>query len=208
MKINFLLTIFIFSFTNSFSQTGIISGVVKNTFDEPIPYAHIVVKNAKKGTNSDEEGFYSLDSSGITDDDSVSVSVIGYEKYLCSFDEFRRLKTITLNKRAYELTSISVVPNQSRNMILGDYSSYQDSSISYFGLQWIWKWGTKFTKYFPNDDMKSGAIKTVSLFIHELGKSKAPFRIIVMDTDSISGLPRKSILKKDLIVKGAKKGNG
>ncbi len=204
MRIKFLIIFFLINITHLFSQTVTISGTVKNSLSEPIPYVHIIIKKAEKGSITNEDGIFSLNFSDVEQNDSVSFSIIGYEKYICTIYELQQKQNIILKEREYEINTITVIPKQEELIEFGKFSEYQEDSISYFSLQWNWKWGLAFSKYFPNPNKETGMIKSVNFFIPNIGKPKTPFRIIIMGINSNTLLPDKHLLNQDFIVKGEK----
>ena len=59
-KIFFTLITFIFSFSLQ-AQTGIVRGnLIDNDFQDPVPFANIIVKETGTGTTSDFDGNYEL----------------------------------------------------------------------------------------------------------------------------------------------------
>ncbi|MCF6350810.1 MAG: DUF5686 and carboxypeptidase regulatory-like domain-containing protein [Flavobacteriaceae bacterium] len=89
---NFIL-IFIFLITSlTFSQTKV-KGIVIDEQNEPVAFANIIFKNSIKGTVSDENGNFYLESSKTYSE--LDISFLGYET-----------KTITLQKVNYGLQII------------------------------------------------------------------------------------------------------
>nr|WP_241483381.1 DUF5686 family protein [Kordia zhangzhouensis] len=75
MKTTFYCFLAIFSCLSAFSQTKV-SGVIKDSSGEPVPFANVVFKNSVEGTISNEDGRFYLESD--TTYDVVVFSFVGF----------------------------------------------------------------------------------------------------------------------------------
>lgn len=90
MKLKLTCILLLFISFNSFSQTKV-GGRVFDNFNVPVPFANVLFKNSNKGTITDENGRFYLESD--ENYDTLIVSFVGYET-----------KELTLEKRTtYEL---------------------------------------------------------------------------------------------------------
>ena len=60
-KLNYLLPLLLLITFNSFSQFGITGTVIDGDFNEPLPFANILVKETGEGVTSDFDGKYSIE---------------------------------------------------------------------------------------------------------------------------------------------------
>jgi TonB-dependent receptor len=79
MKLHFkLLTLIAFAFQLGWGQQGEVTGTLKDAdFQDPVPFANILIKGTKKGTTSDFDGKYSLSLDAGTY--TISYSYLGYK---------------------------------------------------------------------------------------------------------------------------------
>ncbi|MCR9181429.1 MAG: DUF5686 and carboxypeptidase regulatory-like domain-containing protein [Flavobacteriaceae bacterium] len=90
MKLKLTYIIFLLVIFNSFSQTKV-GGRVFDTFEVAVPFANVLFKNSNKGTITDENGRFYLESD--ENYDTLVISFVGYQT-----------KEITLDKRTtYEM---------------------------------------------------------------------------------------------------------
>ena len=79
MHLNFLLNSFLLFFTPFFllGQVGITGTVIDGDFNEPLPFANILIKETGDGVTSDFDGKYSFElEQGIY---TLQFSFVGYE---------------------------------------------------------------------------------------------------------------------------------
>ncbi len=90
MKLKLTYIILLFVAFNSFSQTKV-GGRVFDNFDIPVPFANVLFKDSNKGTITDENGRFYIESD--SNYDTLVISFVGYQT-----------KEITLEKRTtYEM---------------------------------------------------------------------------------------------------------
>lgn len=80
----------------------IISGIITDENQLPLPGAYGVLKGTKKGTSSDQDGFYKLDITDVLesqDSFQLSFGYVGYKEVVLSFDKtyFEEIKNRTVN---------------------------------------------------------------------------------------------------------------
>ncbi len=82
MKINYyklllMLLVYAVSITASLAQARLITGRVLDETGQALPGANILIKNTSRGTTSDSDGKFSIETNGI--DDVIVISFIGYQ---------------------------------------------------------------------------------------------------------------------------------
>ena len=94
--INFLLPIILLTSCAAFGQFGITGTVIDGDFNEPLPFANVLVKETGDGVTSDFDGKYNLE---LTEGTYTLVfSFVGYET--------KEISNITVSGDAYTLTDI------------------------------------------------------------------------------------------------------
>ena len=116
-KLNYLLPLLILITFNSFSQFGITGTVIDGDFNEPLPFANILVKETGEGVTSDFDGKYSIElpKGSYT----LVFSFVGYEtKEITNFnvsDADYTITDIVLNSVAQGLEEVVVTVDAKRN---------------------------------------------------------------------------------------------
>ncbi|WP_456376154.1 DUF5686 family protein [Lutibacter sp.] len=104
-KIKLLNLLFLLSFTVSFAQVKI-SGVVKDTENETVPFANIVFVGSTTGTVSDENGKFYLESNKTYT--QVEVSFLGFETKILPIKSRDFNLTIVLKEAASKLKEVFI----------------------------------------------------------------------------------------------------
>lgn len=116
-KLNYLLPLLILITFNSFSQFGITGTVIDGDFNEPLPFANILVKETGEGVTSDFDGKYSIElpKGSYT----LVFSFVGYEtKEITNInvsDADYTVTDIVLNSVAQGLEEVVVTVDAKRN---------------------------------------------------------------------------------------------
>jgi len=108
--------------------TGILSGqchngkIISSDTETGIGYASIGIVGRDIGTVSDQEGNFSLTIKDGYDNDSLRISMIGYEPKCFLVSKFREhpQKDIYLNPMPYELNEVEVTYHRPKNVVLGE----------------------------------------------------------------------------------------
>jgi len=100
MKVKLTCILFLFAIFNSFSQTKV-GGRVFDNFDVPVSFANVLFKDSNKGTITDENGRFYLESD--ENYDTLVISFVGYQT-----------KEITLDKRTTYEMRIELVEESSQ----------------------------------------------------------------------------------------------
>lgn len=108
------------SFYSNVAQTTLNSNI---TFDEiegllldedkktPLLYANIIVLNTDKGVITNEKGFFTLDVSNLTVNDTISFQYIGYKSKKLSVGELKNVNQILLKEEVFSLNEFFVFAN-------------------------------------------------------------------------------------------------
>lgn len=116
-KLNYLLPLLLLITFNSFSQFGITGTVIDGDFNEPLPFANILVKETGEGVTSDFDGKYSIELPKGSH--TLVFSFVGYEtKEITNInvsDADYTVTDIVLNSVAQGLEEVVVTVDAKRN---------------------------------------------------------------------------------------------
>ena len=119
MQLNFLLNFFLLFFTPFFllGQVGITGTVIDGDFNEPLPFANILIKETGDGVTSDFDGKYSFElEQGIY---TLQFSFVGYETKIVTQIQVKgnefTITDVVLNSIAQGLEEVIVTVEASRN---------------------------------------------------------------------------------------------
>lgn len=146
----------------SFAQTYT-AKIVDASDKSPIAYANIGILGSETGTNSSEEGTFSLNIPSSLNDKTLSVFLIGYEDFKIPVKEFvQRVNannnTIQLYKKATQLNEVIIKPIQLTPARLGNYIVCKND-----------EGGLPFPFYIDEKKKKNGKIKREADTLTEVG---------------------------------------
>ncbi len=121
-----LLIAFLWNVTSVKSQT--FSGRVFTEKGEPIPFVSIGVKEKDVGTYSFLDGSYTVNLRGVSSEDTLIFSTIGYQKASFRIDEIPEL--VNLREDIRELDEVTINPSQTQFFGIQKKKSSSDISIS------------------------------------------------------------------------------
>lgn len=89
-----------------------IKGIILDYSDSsPLAYANIAIQNSSKGSISNEKGHFSLDITGLNDNDSLSFQYIGFQTQTISIADLQLTSTIYLKEDIQNLKQVYVFGN-------------------------------------------------------------------------------------------------
>ena len=101
-----LLFLFAMIIFNYYGLAQTVKGKIQNQKNEAIPFATIQI-GEDYGVISNDEGNFSIVTSGFKASDSVTISCLGYEKLGMQLQEFSS-QNYTLNERVNELSEVYI----------------------------------------------------------------------------------------------------
>lgn len=198
MKFHFFLLFTLISFI-SFGQSQLITGkVIDQSNGQPLSYVNIGVVGKSVGTVSSEDGRFTLEVGDRYNQDTLRISMVGYESKDLLVGESRKLfadgKEIGLKPSATQLNEVVVSSRGLREKVLGNKTT-----------------STKFSAAFSSDVLGNEMgitikIKKSPTYIKDFNCSivknnygKIKFRLNFY-TLNIKGMPDKNILNENIIV--------
>ncbi|GLU45103.1 hypothetical protein Musp01_27270 [Muricauda sp. NBRC 101325] len=95
------------TFKTSLAQT-ILSGKIVDKMNEPIPFAHLHIKNTNQGTVSNEDGKFRLVSDNVEKHFTLIISSLGYKTIEVAFNEEHQI--YTLYSETTQLKEVTLKP--------------------------------------------------------------------------------------------------
>lgn len=170
-KYRFLILIFV-----SIQCLGQISGrILDKKTGSPISYVNIWIEKSWKGTTSDENGVFYIDSGQVGD--TLIVSHLGYQK---SQIKSKNTNEILLNPNEIELEEVVIFPiKNNKHINIKSYKNYKKiRDFNNFEHQAV----ARFFKY-TEDYSETPFIKKISLAVDTPLNRKQIFRVYLMKTD-------------------------
>lgn len=87
---------------------GLLLDEVKKT---PLPYANIIVLHKDKGGITNEKGFFSIDVTDLTSNDTISFQYVGYQPKTILIGELKNNEPILLKEEVFSLSEFFVFAN-------------------------------------------------------------------------------------------------
>jgi hypothetical protein len=170
---------------------------------EPIPYAGIELKQARKGTISDNRGYFRMEIEYSYLKDTLLVSSLNYFPQRIPVKTFNMqgLHTFFLNERIIEMQGFEVIGAKGKTERLGNHRLFSQGSF------YLDTHGQQTALYIENEEKSAGSLLSVSVYLSKKGNTDAPFRIHVYRRDSITGKPCDELLPEMVILK-PNKGKG
>lgn len=113
-----------------------VSGQIIDEFQSPVAYAHIGIIGETNGTITDENGRFSIDISGMTPEDSLFISSVGYHTKKIGFSEVSAIKeiTITLKTKSYSTEEAIITAKKSKLVTFGRNKPGGNSGWNFSGI--------------------------------------------------------------------------
>jgi hypothetical protein len=143
-------------------KSQVITGNLKDTNNNPIPYANVVLFNSRNGTNANEDGSFKLDITNCSND-SLLISAIGFQNKILHLTNYRpddNLGTIVLESRSIEINTVTVNAhkiNYNKKVALG---LQKEGSTFYYTL-----FGDEICAYIENSRHQRGLMNAIHLHL-------------------------------------------
>lgn len=160
--------IFILFFSFSILAQTSISGVVIDQFNEPIPFANVIIKNTLEGTTTDDLGEFNLNTK--KENGVLEISFIGFHTQNVNFTTETKYIKINLKEQSDLLEEVVLVSRHKKKL-------KKTENPAYYILKEIWKRkrinGVKKVNYYQynkNTSIEIGMNHLDSSFIKKLDK--------------------------------------
>lgn len=176
-----------------------IAGVIYNEDTGfPISYATLQIKGKPKGVIADHEGFFEFTLTELELADSLIASCLGYERRTFTSDTLLSEPeiNIALKEKPLSIDPVEVTASKLRrkNKVIGNRGWLTRGSV------YLDTHGQQIALYIDNNKNVNGYIQKVSYYLSDNGNVEAPFRVRVLDVDSLNQAPGKDLIPEILVV--------
>ncbi len=165
--------------------------VLDKSSNTPIAYANIGIVGKSIGTVSDEKGLFSLNLENSSANDTLMISVIGYESQILTVAATKQRCTkdciFLLSKISYELKEVEIASRKLTRRVVGVPNPNENISIGYQGQQL----GQELGIFIKNK--KPAFLQEVSIYVGKCEGDSVTFRLNVYNEKK--GMPKDNILK-------------
>lgn len=188
--------LFLFYTQNTFAQ---FKGRIFSKSDQaPLSYATIYLKNSNIGVHSNENGYFELDTKGITED-SLYIQLLGYKTLKLSLNKALQSSQFSLEESPLSLQPLTIQRKKSvRSIWKGAVEPNKGFMFGQMGGAVL----REAALFIPNDEQQEGFLKEVGFYIVRFGKHKTPFRVRIYEPDG--DMPGRDLLTENVIAHGSR----
>lgn len=201
MKRHLFLFVILFSISDAIGQYRVVDEETK----QPIAYAHIKLAGQAKGALTNVGGMFSLNST-FSDSDTVYISCIGYIDRSILIKDIRIDPIIGLETNYQQLAEVVISSEKAQYQTkkLGLRKRPRKGRLAeYAGTA---KNGEERATWIPNEYSIAGNLKSMNIYVSDLGYPDAHFRVHVYESSPFQTTPGKELTKSNIIA-SATKGN-
>ncbi|WP_172826916.1 carboxypeptidase-like regulatory domain-containing protein [Flammeovirga sp. SJP92] len=174
-----------------------IHGSIKSTTKEYVEYAAVGIVNSEYGTITNHYGYFELSfPPSISEDAILTIQHVAYEKLEIPLKQFILNPNIVVTSKESVLDEVIVLDEKEhlKRKILGDKGNTNKSGFVYGGKE-----GTEIAKRFDIKNKKV-FINNVGTFVSNREGKKFKLLVHLYEEDVETGLPGKSLLKKQVVI--------
>jgi len=143
-------------------KSQVITGNLKDSNNNAIPYANVALFNSRNGTNANEDGSFKLDITNCSND-SLLVSAIGYRNkviYLSNYHSNYNLGTIVLESQSIGLNTVTINASKIKYNKMYSLGLEKEGNTSYYTL-----FGDEICAYIENSRHQRGLLHAIHLHL-------------------------------------------
>lgn len=164
----------------------------------PISYATLQIKGKPKGVVADNNGFFEFTITELELPDSLMASRLGYERKVFQARSMLSDTTIniTLNEKPVTIEPVITVATRLRKKTkqVGNRHWFNKGSL------YLDTHGQQIALHIDNKKKLVGYIQKVSYYLSDKGNVEAPFRVRILEKDTVSNAPGKDLIPEILVV--------
>ena len=188
--------------STSFSQ-ALFSGTIKDSStQQAIPFVSVGIAGTLEGVLSNADGKFELPIQHLTDKDTIRIATIGYNPLFIKGSEVKKnpRKVFYLKSTVYDLTEISVKPQNLGYKILGTAKYNKDVCTAFTGISNNWR-GEQAAIQANNKEGATVYLESFSFYIiKNVYPDSLQFRLMLYTVDA-KGYPGETFLKKPILFK-------
>ena len=165
---------------------------------EPLSYATLQIKGKPKGVIADHEGYFELTLTELELTDSLTASCLGYERRTFSPNTLleKGEVSIILKSKPLEMLPVTIEATQQAKK----YKTLGNRSIFTTGSMYLDTHGQQVALFIDNKKKLDGYIRKVSYHLSKKGNVEAPFRVRILDVDTLTQAPGRDLLQEILVI--------
>lgn len=188
----FLIFLFLITPIFLFGQKQIITGYVKDKYNNPLLYVNIVSTQYKIGTSTNDSGMFSIN---LDISDTIKFTHIAFSSKVIPVKKILQNNIIILEEENFYIEGVVIRPK----------SSYkQKEKVGYFSLDkngsFILSPGNQLAVFINNTRKQTGFIESVSFQVKDKGKCNSRIRIRILEKEKNSFSPGKDLLTENYII--------
>lgn len=168
--------------------------VLSKENQQAIPYATIYLKSNSIGAHADENGEFTLETRGITND-TIYIQSIGYTTLQIALHDASKVTSFYLNELPITLQTVNV---QKRKKISSLWKGATEDHKGFIFGQMGGSMLREVALYIPNDEQKQGFVKEAGFYVVRFGKHKTPFRVRIYEPKG--DMPGKDLLIENVVI--------
>jgi hypothetical protein len=188
-------------FTHRHGEIAIKGEVKKAQTNEPIPYVNIGILNKNVGTLSDPDGSFEIKIPLAFKNEEITVSSIGYETETFKIMEMDMLYKLELKPKAQILEEVKVYSKKAR--LKRERLGWMKGREGVLPFDTIMGGGTVAILLDPSENVFF--IDKLQVRLMYNSKDTATFRLHFYEWDSLGNKPGKELLKREIILRKAKR---
>ncbi len=165
---------------------------------EPLSYATLQIKGKPKGVIADHEGYFEFTLTELELADSLTASCLGYERRTFNPNTLlgKEEVSITLKSKPLEMQPVTIEAAQQ----VKKYKTLGNRSIFTTGSMYLDTHGQQVALFIENKKKLGGYIRKVSYHLSKKGNVEAPFRVRILDVDTLTQAPGRDLLQEILVI--------
>ncbi len=185
--------IFVLSVVFAYSKDIVKLYVYEQDTQKPLFRANVLVKGQKRGTATDKKGFFEL---SVLPKDSLKISYIGYESKTLLVQNLRKIDTVFLPKKSYEIENITVVTEnktRSRTKRIGVLSKRKNYRVKLMA-------GSQMALFIQNPFRREVVVKKLYFQLEKREKYSCDMRLRLLERDKETLAPKEDLCYREIIV--------
>ncbi len=191
-----IILILLISSYNIFGQNRIIDAQTK----KPVSYGQVKLIHQAKGAMANYNGYFKLDTI-YNNSDTFKISCIGYESKFITYKAIQKNYVVDLSQKVEELNEVIVTAKKVKykNKKIG---VTKKPRTQFFDYSVTAKNGEERAIWIPNEYNIEGHLKSINVYVTDVGYPDAHFRIHVYNCSMFKTIPGEELTSSNIISSG------